>query len=58
MPPPPESIDNHIPDDLLEFRTIFDKQTSERLPERRPWDHAIDLKEGAEPKTCKVYPLT
>lgn len=57
-PLPHESIDNHIPNDLLEFRTIFDKQTSERLPERRPWDHVIDLKEGAEPKTCKVYPLT
>lgn len=40
---------------------VFDKHALERLPElgaRGPWDHAIELKEGAQPKNCKVYPLS
>ena len=27
------------------------------LPERRPWDHAIELTPGSKPVDCKVYPL-
>jgi len=26
---------------------VFSKEESKRLPPKRPWDHAIDLKEGA-----------
>ena len=28
-----------------------------KLPNRKPWDHAIELVPGAQPKGCKVYPL-
>jgi hypothetical protein len=35
------------------------REASERFPDRRHWDHAIDLKEDA-PTTinCRVYPLS
>lgn len=49
-----------VPPEYIGYRFIFDKKASERLPEigkRGPWDHAIELKEGAQPKNCKVYPL-
>jgi hypothetical protein len=50
-------------DDLLlkayhEYKSVFEKEASERFPESRPWDHAIDLKPDFIPKDCKVYPLT
>ena len=41
-----------------EFANIFDKNTSERLPESKPWDHAIDLKPDFTPSNCKIYPLS
>jgi hypothetical protein len=28
------------------------------IPESRPWDHKIELKEGFQPKSCKSYNLT
>lgn len=27
------------------------------MPPNRPWDHAIKLKPGSEPASCKIYPL-
>jgi len=29
-----------------------------KLPNRKPWDHAIELVPGAEAKGCKVYPIS
>ena len=37
---------------------MFDKDDFDKLPERRPWDHVIELIKGARPVDCKVYPLT
>ncbi|KAF8639129.1 hypothetical protein AX16_010363, partial [Volvariella volvacea WC 439] len=39
------------------FAERFEKKASERLPERRKWDHPIDLKPDFIPKDCKIYPL-
>ena len=36
---------------------VFNKEEFDELPERRPWDHAIELVPGAKPVDCKVYPL-
>ena len=40
------------------FGSIFSEEASERFPERRKWDHAIDLKPD-DPTSidCRVYPL-
>ena len=36
---------------------MFEKKDSERMPTRKAWDHAIDLREGFVPKKSKIYPL-
>ena len=38
-----------------EHPTVFNKQGFDLLPERRPWDHAIELTPGSKPVDCKVY---
>jgi len=37
---------------------VFEKKKSERIPIRKTWDHAIDLREGFVPKKGKIYPLS
>ena len=37
---------------------VFGKKQSERMPMRKVWDHAIDVKEGFVPRKEKVYPLS
>jgi len=47
-----------LPEVYAEYRTVFEKEASERMPEHKAWDHAIDLKPDFIPKDCKVYPLS
>ena len=37
---------------------MFKKKDSERIPTRKTWNHAIDLKEGFVPKKGRIYPLS
>jgi len=37
---------------------VFGKVESERMPTRKIWDHAIDLKETFKPRKGKIYPLS
>ena len=37
---------------------MFEKKDSEKMPMRKAWDHAIDLKEGFVPKKEKIYLLS
>lgn len=54
---PTKSFEEIVPVHYRNYRDLFDKKEFDTLPERRPWDHAIDLKPGFEPKDCKTYPL-
>ena len=54
----PRTLEEMVPEQYRDYQRVFDKQSSERFPERRTWDHAIDLKPGFEPKSCKIYPLS
>jgi len=40
------------------WKKVFGKRESERIPVRKAWDHAIELKEGFIPKKGKVYSLS
>ena len=40
------------------YLKVFEKKDSERMPTRKTWDHAIDLKEGFVLKKGKIYPLS
>lgn len=55
---PAKTLEEMIPKEYHEYLDIFDKKTSDRLPEHKPWDHKIELKEGFESKSHKIYPLT
>ena len=55
---PKKTLQEMVPKEYHEYLEIFDKKTSDRLPEHKPWDHKIDLKEGFIPKSHKIYPLT
>ena len=37
---------------------MFGKKQSERMPTRKLWDHAIDVRKGFVPRKGKVYPLS
>ena len=50
--------DEMVPRWFHKYLKIFEKKDSERMPMRKTWDHAIDLKEGFVPKKGKIYPLS
>jgi hypothetical protein len=52
-----KSFEELVPKEYHEFRSVFEKTTSERFPEKRPWDHRIDLKPDFVPKRAKQYLL-
>ena len=52
------TLEEMVPPEYMKYGKVFEKAASERFPEPRPWDHAINLKEDFVPKDCKVYPLT
>ena len=47
-----------VPEKFHKWIKVFGKKQSERMPTRKLWDHAIDVKEGFVPKKGKVYPLS
>jgi hypothetical protein len=53
-----QSFEEIVPKHYRHFSKVFSDVKSERLPEHQPWDHTINLKEGA-PETvhAKVYPM-
>lgn len=53
-----EHHDVDIPVEFSPWKQVFDKKSAERFPQSRPYDHAINLKPGFEPKRFKPYPLS
>ena len=48
-----------IPEIYHKFKDIFKLTLFNELPERKPWDHAINLKPNASNSLkCKLYPLS
>ena len=47
-----------VPRQFHKYLKVFEKKDSERIPTRKTWDHAIDLKEEFVPKKSKIYPLS
>jgi len=47
-----------VPKKFLKWRKVFGKMESERMPKRKIWDHAIDLKETFKPRKGRIYPLS
>jgi len=47
-----------VPEKFHRWIKVFRKKQLERMPTRKVWDHAIDVKEGFLPQKGKVYPLS
>ena len=48
-----------VPKEYQRHAKVFSEEESHRFPPSRPWDHAIELKEGApEAINCKIIPTT
>jgi hypothetical protein len=47
-----------IPDYVKIFGQVFSEAGFAKFPNHKPWDHAIKLISGAQPKGCKVYPIS
>ena len=47
-----------VPKKFHKYLKVFSKLESEKLPPRREWDHAIDLKPEFQPKRFPIYRLT
>ena len=43
-----------VPQRFHKYLKVFEKKNSERMPMRKAWDYAIDLREGFVPKKGKV----
>jgi len=53
-----KTFEDIVPSQYHEYRAVFSKESFDELPDRKPWDHAIELKPDAEPHRCKIYPLS
>jgi len=51
-------IEKMVPQKFLKWRKVFGKVESERMPTKKVWDHAIDLKEMFKPWKGRIYPLS
>jgi len=47
-----------VPRHFHKWIQVFRKKQSERIPMRKLWDYAIEMKEGFVPRKGKVYPLS
>lgn len=53
-----KTFEEIVPESYHEYQDVFSKKEFDVLPERRPWDHAIELVPDAQPVSCKAYSLT
>jgi len=47
-----------VPKRFHKWKKVFRKVESERMPTRKLWDHAIDLREDFVPRKGQIYPLS
>ena len=47
-----------VPRWFHKYLNVFEKKVSERMPMRKAWNHAIDLRKGFVPKKDKIYLLS
>jgi hypothetical protein len=52
-----ETEESILPAQYAPWKEVFEQKASEQFPERQPWDHGIELKEGFMPKWSKPYTL-
>ena len=53
-----KSFEEIVPPQYHAYHKVFSKDSFDELPQRKPWDHCIELKPGSEPVSTKIYPLS
>jgi hypothetical protein len=53
----PKTFHKSVPTYLQDFKDLFAKSSFHCLPDRKVWDHAIELVPDSKASNCKVYPL-
>ena len=43
-----------VPKHLQDFEDVFAKESFDKLPNRKVWDHTIELEPGSKLSNCKV----
>jgi hypothetical protein len=46
-----------IPDTFQQYVKVLGKEITDKLPDHKPYDYAIDLKDGEQPPWGPIYPL-
>jgi hypothetical protein len=54
----PKCFEETVPTSLHAYADVFSKTAFDSLPERRKWDHTIELECEPSPGFRKVYPMT
>jgi hypothetical protein len=54
----PKGFEDIVPTSLHTYADVFSETAFDSLPERRIWDHAIELEREPSPGFRKVYPMT
>ena len=50
-------VEKMVPRQFYKYLKVFEKKKLKRVPTRKTWNHAVDLREGFVPKKKKIYPL-
>jgi hypothetical protein len=53
-----KGFEDIVPTSLHAYADVFSETAFDSLPERRKWDHAIELEREPSPRFCKVYLMT
>jgi hypothetical protein len=54
----PKGFEDIVLTSLHTYANVFSETAFDSLPERRKWDHTIELEREPSPGFCKVYPMT
>jgi hypothetical protein len=54
----PKGFEDIVPMSLHSYAVVFSETAFDSLPERRKWDHAIELECEPSPRFHKVHPMT
>jgi hypothetical protein len=46
-----------VPEMFQQYVKVLDKELADKLPDHKPYNHAIDLKDGEQPPWGPMYPL-
>ena len=53
-----KTVEELVPKEYHQYLKVFSKEESERMLIRKPWDHAIELKDMFKSKKGRLIPLS